>query len=982
MEEEDSDIASGEAGGAGGADSAFDPAVALSHVRYPSTMGLTFAVDPGLVPELVVEIEAARYRELDGASHPGGQQGSWERVAEVPEPVRVHTGVVGRRTIKVADGLDLLTVVREARNGVASVTCVLMNVGIPPKGARKDTFCWFQPSIVVRVEDGAFSARRAESSTGLDDDDLDSYALLFRHVKDMAVGHGCGVTWSDEDPVVELATTFTPSYDVPLAEPAGGAGFRLRMEELASGSATVDLPQLVDSYRKWITQRHGEVESLPVDLQQTARRHLDDAGIAADRMQRGIERLAADEDADRAFRLMNEAMALQRTRQDRQRGIADRPQTWRPFQMAFILLNLEGLIDPASKDRELADLLWFPTGGGKTEAYLGLIGFSILLRRLRNPDHGGVSVIMRYTLRLLTIQQFERAAGLICALESIRRERLGKASPISLGLWVGMGATPNKVSDARSALNKLRNGESPKGGNPYQLLHCPVCGADLNLDDYLIRKSPDRMVVRCGDADCEFADALPVHLVDEDVYRERPSLVIGTVDKFAMMAWREQVRSLFSRDGANPPPDLIVQDELHLISGPLGTMVGLYEAAVDAACTGEARPKVVASTATIRRAAKQVQAVFDRESRQFPPPGLDSADSYFSVQASAEKKGTRRYVGIAAPSTSHTTLMVRTYAALLQAAKDLPGDQDVRDAYWTLLGYFNSLRVLGGAYMQVLDDVPDRLKVLAGRGSTEVREIPEPGELTSRVDSADIPEALASLSRALPDTNTQDVVLATNMISVGLDVDRLGLMVVMGQPQATAEYIQSTSRVGRQHPGLVVVLYNAARSRDLSHYESFGSYHRALYRQVEATSATPFAARARDRGLHGVLVSYARLLVDGLGGDNQAGSIATRRAALTTALNGFLARARRVAPDEVARVEAQLDLLVQTWADAADAGNLKYPGWRESEGFLLVDPSMVLNEDDLVFPVSEPAWATMTSLREVDATTALFLVPPRKGMKS
>ncbi|SDS78565.1 Helicase conserved C-terminal domain-containing protein [Nocardioides scoriae] len=976
MEEEVDDPDSAESGGAGGADASFDPAVALSHMRYPSTMGMTFAVDPGLVPHVVVEVEAARYREAEDGD------GTWDRVAVSPDPVRVDTGIVDRRTHHLAEDLDLLVVVREPRGGTSSVTCVLLNVGVPEKNARKDAHCWFQPSITARVDEGSFSARRAESSAGLDDEDLDSYALLFRDVEDMAVGHGCAVKWSDDGPTKELATTFTPSYDVPLAEPAGGSGIVMRMDELATGGVE-PLVALVASYRDWITEREGEIATLAPELQATGRRHLADAAQAADRMERGIERMGADPDAERAFRLMNAAMALQRTRQDRQRGIEERPQTWRPFQMAFILLNLEGLIDPTSPDREIADLLWFPTGGGKTEAYLGLIGFSILLRRLRNPAHGGVSVIMRYTLRLLTIQQFERAAGLICALESIRREQMKNAEPISLGLWVGRGATPLKVSEARRALNKLRDGINPKDeGNPYQLLHCPVCGHDLGLDDYLIKKSPDRMVVRCGGAACEFADGLPVHLVDEDVYRERPSLVIGTVDKFAMMAWREQVRSLFSRDGANPPPDLIVQDELHLISGPLGTMVGLYEAAVDAACTGIARPKVVASTATIRRAKKQVRAVFDRDSRQFPPPGLDNTDSYFSVQASPDKKGTRRYLGIAAPSTSHTTLMVRTYAALLQAAQDLPGDEKVRDAYWTLLGYFNSLRVLGGAYMQVLDDVPDRLKVLAGRMGTDVREIPEPGELTSRVDSAEIPEALASLSRALPDTETQDVVLATNMISVGLDVDRLGLMVVMGQPQATAEYIQSTSRVGRQHPGLVVVLYNAARSRDLSHYESFGSYHRALYRQVEATSATPFAARARDRGLHGVLVSYARLLVDGLASDGAAGAIKTQRSALESALQSFLDRAHSIAPDEVDKVRSQMTALIEAWADAADAGSLKYPGWRESSGFLLVDPGMVLNEDELVFPVSDPAWATMTSLREVDATTALFLVPPTKGSKS
>jgi hypothetical protein len=444
-----------------------------------------------------------------------------------------------------------------------------------------------------------------------------------------------------------------------------------------------------------------------------------------------------------------------------------------------------------------------------------------------------------------------------------------------------------------------------------------------------------------------------------------------------MMAWREEVGTLFSRDGQNPPPDLIIQDELHLISGPLGTMVGLYEAAVDAASTGTARPKIVASTATIRRASQQVRAVFDREARQFPPSGITSTDSYFSVEASPQTKGTRRYLGVMAPSVSHTTLLVRAYAAVLQAAKDLPADDEVRDVYWTLLGYFNSLRVLGGAYMQVLDDVPMRLKVVARRLGTEPRELGEPGELTSRVSSSEIPHELAKLENSYPDDQAPDVVLATNMISVGLDVDRLGLMVVMGQPQATAEYIQSTSRVGRKHPGLVVVLYNAARSRDLSHFESFSAYHRALYRQVEATGATPFAARARDRGLHGVLVSLLRLLVKGLAGDKDAAKVGEHDAEVDAIVDKFLKRVRRIAPEEGEHTRRQVERLRALWREASTPGELKYAGWFASQGHLLTSADRVLKYETMAFPVGTPAWATMQSLRDVDATSGLYLMRPK-----
>ena len=319
--------------------------------------------------------------------------------------------------------------------------------------------------------------------------------------------------------------------------------------------------------------------------------------------------------------------------------------------------------------------------------------------------------------------------------------------------------------------------------------------------------------------------------------------------------------------------------------------------------------------------------------------------------------------------------MVRCYGALLQAAKDLPADDEVRDAYWTLLGYFNSLRVLGGAYMQVLDDVPDRMKVVATRAGALPRELGQPGELTSRKDSSEIPRELQILETPYPDEESPDVVLATNMISVGVDVDRLGLMVVMGQPQTTAEYIQATSRVGRKHPGLVVVLYNGARSRDLSHYENFGAYHRALYRQVEATGATPFAARARDRGLHGMFVSMVRLMIDDLAADERAVLMPQFRAQVEALGRRIVDRASRIAPQETEHLERQLEALVESWTDACAQPSLKYAGWkRPVVGALLQDASEALKESNVGYPVEDPAWPTMTSLRDVDATSGLYLV--------
>ncbi|WP_301337281.1 helicase-related protein, partial [Mycobacterium gordonae] len=476
--------------------------------------------------------------------------------------------------------------------------------------------------------------------------------------------------------------------------------------------------------------------------------------------------------------------------------------------------------------------------------------------------------------------------------------------------------------------------------------------------------------------------------VDQDIYRVRPELVLGTVDKFAQMAWREDVRKLFARDGIGTPPSLIIQDELHLISGPLGSIVGLYEAAIDAACgelTSEGvirgRPKVIASTATIRRADRQIRAVFNRRAEQFPPPGIDPDQSFFAEPAPRDEYGTREYIGVMAPGTSHATLMVRVYAAILQAAQDLSGSPETRDPYWTLLGYFNSLRVLGSANLQVEGDVRDRLQLVARRKQAAPRDLRPPVELTSRVPSADIPRTLKSLEKDVTSGSANDVVLATNMISVGVDIDRLGLMTVMGQPQSSAEYIQATSRVGRQHPGLIVTIFNSARSRDRSHYENFIPFHQALYRAVEATSATPFAARARDRALHGVLVSLTRLLVDDLSYDTAAHKAADRYDDLVVMTSVLAQRAREVTNKEEADdTERQLDELVRVWSEEAEAHpDMRYQNSNNNyDDSLLVPADFAMTNEFIEYSQRDTPWPTLQSMRDVDAESTLYQIPARK----
>lgn len=484
-----------------------------------------------------------------------------------------------------------------------------------------------------------------------------------------------------------------------------------------------------------------------------------------------------------------------------------------------------------------------------------------------------------------------------------------------------------------------------------------------------------------------------MHIIDSDVYDRRPSLVIGTVDKFAMMPWKREVGSLLGRSPRSAdasedlPPDLIVQDELHLISGPLGTIVGLYETAVDAITDGEAPPKVVASTATIRRAPDQVRAVFGREARQFPPPGVTYRDSFFASEASREEKGSRGYLGVMASGASTTTLMVRVYASLLQSAGAVSAEDPLADLYWTLLGYFNSLRVLGGAYIQVLDDVPDQIRVIATRRGESPRDVSNVREMTSRKQSSEIPRELKILECRRGAPEAADVVLSTNMISVGVDIDRLGLMVVTGQPQTTAEYIQATSRVGRRAPGLVVTIHNAARSRDLSHYENFSSYHRALYRHVEATGATPFAPRARDRALHAVLVSLVRHRVPEAAPSKAAGSAQNWEDEIFRQADVVLARVRAIrqgsgiVPEDEAEdvIRDELHALIDAWTAARVT---HYEGWfNRSAGALLADASRSIGNDaPSRFPPDDPPWPTLTSMRDVDAESTVFLTR-RKGKR-
>ncbi len=1070
-----------ESGSDSGDDGSAEQATLMSQSIVPSSFGLTFCVEANR-DALEVEANWGHYRKAESEVH----------VTEAGNPRRVwrRRPAGGKMELSLAVG-DVLPLVFDAEQpdvfvrgvvrpptaaGEKIVTLFLVNNQEAPETNQDETWL-FQAQLTIRSTDGAEVFRRRPSGESASDDaERAALAMLYRDKVEFAAGHGVGVHWElapgRADRAVAVRSQVVPWYDVAMTEAPtesdlqGLAGLVLdmkRLSEMDEEALAQTLEVLRGEYVSWIVGEQKRIEARELgDHEPSAREALEKCRRAAARLKAGIDKVLSDHKALDAFRFANRAMCLQRVRSiyalERRRGkdvkLEDidvpKNRSWRPFQLAFVLLSIPSLADPTHADRTdqsaaIADLLWFPTGGGKTEAYLGVAAFAMAIRRLQGPlgglDHShGLTVIMRYTLRLLTIQQFQRASTLLCAMEVIRREAAAKGdkswgeTPFRIGLWVGQRATPNTTEDAQQAIQNARGNQWRQlgTGTPAQLSSCPWCGSEIQPGrDVQVKMSPKhfgRTYSYCSDAlgRCEFTPAkapdegLPVVVVDEEIYRLLPSMMIATVDKFAQMPWKGEVQTLFGRvsglcqrhgflspddedtgahaaSGKLPrvtrqphgfirPPDLIIQDELHLISGPLGTMVGLYETAVDELATWDfegkrVRPKVIASTATVRKAREQVHGLFQRQLQIFPPHGLDAADNFFARQrpVSKEKPG-RRYMGICAPGASRPSVLIRVYVAFLTAAqrlRELYGE--AADPWLTAVGYFNSLRELGGMRRLAEDDVRTRaFRVAFGeleRPGLAQRDVRQIQELTSRASSSDIPRILDRMEVTFPaigvkkDPSPIDIVLATNMLSVGVDVQRLGLMVVNGQPKTTAEYIQATSRVGRHRPGFVCTVLNWSRPRDLSHYETFEHYHATFYQHVEALSVTPFAPRAVDRGLTGVMASLLRLKGLDLNANEGAGRLMSAGDVKAQAVASSLAsRAWGVSETAAAkhRTEQLAKKRIDLWVYEAQKGGrtLGYKGKKDGTTVgLLKSPG----------PQPWEAFTTPMSMREVEPNVSLIL---------
>ena len=1027
---------------------------------FPSSLGLSFFVPPE-AERLEVIVRWGEYSRRPFQSEDGGKTEVWKRSPredvifltlgtetarhEVPDSGGLLLHLLERRLHDTATGSTI-------PSGTRAISLFLVNRRPAPKETEKsDTAYAFQSQIEVRCS-SPFVPRSDPPSAGVDDHEASVADLRYRDTPEYAVGHGVAADWETEDGFCRrIKTTWMARAEVERTDAEDDHGVELSLRALgalADGKqAEAVLQPLIRRYREWITgQRRKSQDIKGAERRETARGMLDEAETAAERMERGVLSLTTDEDALDAFRVANRAVE----RALRQRLVEPPdggPIRWRSFQLAFLLLNLPGLVDPTDPHREFVDLLFFPTGGGKTEAYLGLAAFAMVLRRLRRPGTGGregagVSVIMRYTLRLLTLDQLSRASGLVCALELEREQdpkRYGEW-PFEIGLWVGKAATPNflgrrgedRRDTARARLQRFKS-DAAHRTPPIPLPLCPWCGKEFDADSFHLypdHNDPTELRIHCVNLDCEFSGdrALPILAVDEPIYRRLPAFLIATVDKFAALSWFGSSGALlggasrYDDEGfygasepthgrllpsAVPPPDLVIQDELHLISGPLGTMMGLYETSIAALCEDRRgnrsiRPKIVASTATAGGARDQVQAVFGRPTTMmFPPPGPDRQDSFFARTRRRVEVPARLYLGLTSPGRNPKALMRRVAVALMGAAQSAWNEcggsknpDNPAEPYMTLLSYFISLRELGGARRILEEEVQNTLRGIGGRRRVgerrglfrDRRRFSEVLELTSRVSTDRVAKARARLEVEFREAKRVDCAIATNMISVGLDIPRLGLMLVLGQPKAHAEYIQTTSRVGRdvKWPGLVVTLLNIHKPRDRSHYERFRHYHDTFYRSVEPASVTPFAARALDRGFAGAMIALARHTSKPLTPATGASRIRDVRELLEVRLREVFAERVREQPlaevesaerqDQTRRVQDRVGELVEAWGQIvgtnANAGvGTRYQRYEGSKTERPLLHDVLESVDDPV----EAKFRVHRSLRDVEPAVNVVL---------
>jgi hypothetical protein len=835
------------------------------------------------------------------------------------------------------------------------------------------------------------------------DEEEEELSLRYRKNKTFVIGHSCAASYQlNNNKVESLSSEFLPfsivkPVTLELENNSKDSTLNLQFlcgKDLSAEELKKSLTIFVNNYEKWLTNQQKIDTS---DKYFEARdRILNRIQNSISRMRLGIKTITDNSKVFESFKLANLSMLMQMVHasdfsnniKDKDEKPFDRPNyydssynkyNWRPFQLAFVLLTIESVVNEKSEHRNVVDLIWFPTGGGKTEAYLAVSAFEMFYRRMKYGDAGaGTVVIKRYPLRLLSAQQFQRASILICACELLRQhnsDELG-LSPFSIGLWVGKTTSPNSFSNVERSdgafelYKKTLTEEHPE--NRFVVQKCPWCGTRIipsfsnEESHYGIKASTSSFSFNCPSVSCQFHDKLPLSVVDDDLYMNPPSFIIATVDKFARLAWTDRPKVFFGIGSKVNPPSLIIQDEMHLISGPIGTISGLYEAAIDQviSSTGGASPKMIAATATIRRADEQIRRLYAAKSNIFPSSGINEYDSYFA--RTDNKAEGRMYIGAMGQSDTQITAMIQVSSVLAQLPEAIELSDVAKDAYWTQIVYHNSMKELAKTINTASDDIPNRLEIIYP--NSKRRKLKNIAELSSNIKGGDLSSILERMGNTIHDNNndTIDMLPTTIMISVGVDVPRVGLMLMNGQPKTTSEYIQASSRVGRgEVPGVVVTVYPAANPRARSHYESFIPYHESLYKFVEPTSVTPYAEPARDRALHAALVILMRY-AGGIGDNEQACLFDLENPQMKKLIEQLVTRMQKADPSEKNSIAEQMNDKAKEWQSL----KVKYPYLRyDGKGNQF--KTLLVSYEERSKPSNAEKWATLNSVRNVDVEVAI-----------
>jgi hypothetical protein len=962
-------------------------------------------------------------------------------VENSPEPVALNLSESTHKELKIS--YNIKTYLYQGRKYVkvqlVNTSKVHPRNKYSNKNEKLNSKCLFQSKISL-ITKNILPYKTQNENIALDEE-AEKLNFIYRKNKAFGIGHNCAINWDSENPS-SVETTFTPYTDIKDIRNDFDLTNNIKLNEALNiknlsvfgHSKTISISNLkyfISLYNEWILKQDYELGNINGKDQSIAKKILSKQYDNLKRLNESLTLLEND-DVFIAFQLANTAMYIQLiTSNDNDFGKYEKGldelngnidyknleffrtydaiqrkkdgkikfiPKYRPFQLAFLLLSIDGISNPKSKSRkDIVDLIWFPTGGGKTEAYLAVTAFTIIWRRMKNPiGYQGTTVLMRYTLRLLTAQQFERASRLILALEFLRQQSeystILRDEPVSIGLWVGMASTPNKLEVAKSKVDDIEKECDRKNGNPhekniFQISSCPWCGTKLiskNKDkwDYGFETSKTDFKIYCLNPNCAFHKRIPIQVVDEVLYKQPPTLLFGTVDKFAMLAWQEEAFMFFNtHNPKNLPPDLIIQDELHLLSGPLGSITGIFESVIELLSTKNGiAPKIIASTATTRNTDCQIDKLYgNREVNIFPPSGLYQDDSFFAKEDSDNSK--RRYMGIMPTGKTTIDTQLQIMAHLLVSRLEVYVDNITKGTinnYWTLVSYYNSLRDVGRINNKVGDEITTFTAYLQNRLSSlfpyNVNDYKfnfsgintRTKELTSRIPSEKIKETLVEIEREFNEsrfTNDEygrkylndivDLVLATNMISVGIDIGRLNIMLINGMPKNIAEYIQASSRIGRNTKGLVITLYDPNRSREKSYFENFKNFHQSFYKTIEPLSITPFTENTIRKMISSLLISFIRQYYPGeLNKNNQAQYFTKDR---IDPLLEFIKLRFRNQPLEISLFEKELNRLSDEWVERINQTQLK----KYDE--LLIKPSeREGNNED---------WVIMQSMREVDTNT-------------